>query len=143
MSSYSCHAGQGWQIVTVTRGPAAGQGIVCAGSAQTGRYTACTSPTNTTCAYTQRVSLGFLLATGSGQGGGYLGLLAGSDCTGEQQAGAYIGWANADGSVIIGSQVCGGQWRFGIFRGGTFTPLPALPDSTYLDAGALGGTFAW
>jgi hypothetical protein len=34
--------------------------------------------------------------------------------------------AHADGSVIIGSQVWAGHERFGIFRGGNFTPLPAL-----------------
>lgn len=143
MSNFTCHAGQGWQPVTVTRGPAAGQGIICAGSTQTGRYTPCSSPTDTTCAYTRLDSTGFLLATKNSPDGGYLGLSAGSDCTDQNQAGAYIGWANADGSVIVGSQVCGDQSRFGIFRGGKFTQLPALPDSTFLATGVMEGNFAW
>ena len=37
--------------------------------------------------------------------------------------GAYIGWANADGSVVIGSLVWDGHVRFGLFRDGRFTPL--------------------
>jgi hypothetical protein len=31
---------------------------------------------------------------------------------------AYIGWANADGSVVIGSLVWDGHVRFGLFRDG-------------------------
>jgi hypothetical protein len=49
-----------------------------------------------------------------------------SGCSNPQPVnGAYLGWASADGSVLIGSQVCDGQSRFGIFRGSHFTPLPA------------------
>lgn len=56
---------------------------------------------------------------------------------------AYLGWASADGSVIIGSEACAGHARFGVFRGGGFTPLPALPMSLPVQAGMLEGTFAW
>lgn len=56
---------------------------------------------------------------------------------------ASLGWASADGSVIIGSEVCAGHARFGIFSGGGFTPLPALPISLPVRARVLDGTFAW
>jgi hypothetical protein len=56
---------------------------------------------------------------------------------------AYLGWANADGSVIIGSELCAGHARFGIFSGGGFTPLPALPNSLPVTTGVLEGTLAW
>jgi hypothetical protein len=68
-----------------------------------------------------------------------------SECpsaTGPDNA-AYLGWASADGSVVIGSEVCAGHARFGIFSGGGFTPLPALPVSLPVRAGVLEGTFAW
>jgi hypothetical protein len=67
------------------------------------------------------------------------------ECPSQVQTGdgAYIGWANADGSVIIGSQVWAGHERFGIFRGGNFTPLPALPVSVPVPAGVMDGTGAW
>jgi len=47
--------------------------------------------------------------------------------------------AHADGSMIIGSFVCGQRSRFGAFRSNGFAPLPALPGSR----GVLAGTFAW
>lgn len=56
---------------------------------------------------------------------------------------AYLGWANADSSVIIGSEICAGHARFGIFSGSGFTPLPALPMSLPVRAGVLDGTFPW
>jgi hypothetical protein len=59
LSSFACHAWQGWQLITVAKGAAAGQGVVCAGSSRTGRYTACTSPADTKCAYAQRNLIGF------------------------------------------------------------------------------------
>jgi hypothetical protein len=67
------------------------------------------------------------------------------DCPGKAQAGdgAYIGWSNADGSVLIGSLVWDGHVRFGIFRGQQFTPLPALPLSFPPPVGVLSGTDAW
>jgi hypothetical protein len=68
-----------------------------------------------------------------------------TECSGQVQAGdgAYIGWSNADGTVMIGSLVWNGHSRFGIFRGGHFTPLPALPISMPAPAGILPGTDAW
>jgi WD40 repeat protein len=145
LSSFTCRGAQGWQFITVARGPGAGQGVVCAGSSQTGRYTACSSPSGTKCGYTQRNAIGFLRATEDSRGGSYLGLDTGSDCPSPAQPGngAYLGWANADGSEVIGSQVCAGRSRFGLFHGTAFTALPALPGSLPLPAGVMDGTVAW
>jgi hypothetical protein len=57
--------------------------------------------------------------------------------------GAYIGWANADGSTVIGSLLWDGHARFGMFRDGRFTPLPALPVSVPVSTGVLIGTYDW
>jgi hypothetical protein len=129
-ASITCNAAQGWQPITVTKGAAAGQGIVCGGSEQSG------SP--------QRNSIGFLRSYGNSQES-YVGLGSGSYCSAQAEPvnGAYIGWANADSSEVIGSQVCGGQSRFGLFRGSKFTPLPALPNSLPVPAGVMDGTVAW
>ena len=109
------------------------------------QYTACTSRTDTKCAYTQRNFIGFLRVTHDSQGATYQGMGVSSECprlTAPDNA-AYLGWANADGSVIIGSELCAGHARFGIFSGGGFTPLPALPNSLPVTTGVLEGTFAW
>jgi hypothetical protein len=68
-----------------------------------------------------------------------------SECPGQVQAGdgAYIGWTNADGTILIGSLVWNGHSRFGIYRGGRFTPLPELPASMPTRTGVLVGTDAW
>ena len=57
--------------------------------------------------------------------------------------GAYIGWTNANGTILIGSLVWDGHLRFGVFRGDRFTPLPALPNSLPVPAGVMDGTIAW
>ena len=57
--------------------------------------------------------------------------------------GAYIGWASADGSAVIGSLMWDGHLRFGLFRDGQFTPLPPLPVSVPVPTGALIGTYDW
>jgi hypothetical protein len=145
LGSFTCDAAQGWQPITITQGAEAGQGTVCAGSAQTDRYTPCTSQTKSTCNYTQRTSIGFLRATHTAGGGGYEGLNTGAACDSRAEPvnGAYLGWSNPDGSEVLGSLVCGGRSRFGIFRGRTFTPLPAPPDSLPVPTGVLDGTLAW
>jgi hypothetical protein len=145
LSSFTCQAAHGWQLMTVPKGAAAGRGVVCAGSSQTGHYTACTSPTDTKCAYTQRNFIGFLRVTHDSQGATDQGMDVSSACPSltDPDNAAYLGWASADGSVIIGSEVCAGHARFGIFSGGGFTPLPALPMSLPVQAGVLEGTFAW
>ena len=145
LGSFTCEAAQGWQLITVAKGAAAGQGVVCAGSSLSQRYTACSSPTDTKCKYTQETSIGFLRATRNAQGASYLGLDGGANCVSQGKSGndAYLGWANADSSEVIGSLVCAGHARFGISHGSKFTPLPALPVSLPLPAGAMAGRVAW
>jgi len=88
---------------------------------------------------------GFLRVTHDRQDATDQGMDVSSACpsaTGPDNA-AYLGWASADGSVIIGSEVCAGHARFGIFSGAGFTPLPAPPHSPPVTTGILEGTFAW
>lgn len=90
--------------------------------------------------------VGFLKQTLDSQGYGYTGLTASeTECPATAQTGdgAYLGWSNADASVVIGSLVSDGHARFGIFRGQRFTPLPKLPVSVPVPAGMLVGTVAW
>jgi hypothetical protein len=136
--SFTCTAAQGWQLVS------GGQGILCAGGAEEDRYS-CAGATDGKCQFIKQLPIGFFQQFPDGQGGTESELLDGkSGCTNPQPVnGAYLGWANADGSVIIGSEVCDGQSRFGIFRGSHFTALPALPDSVPVAAGVLVGTVAW
>lgn len=146
LGNFTCDAAQGWAPITITKGSTAGQGIVCAGSTQSDRYTPCPSQTKSTCKYTQQTAIGFLRATHIAGGGSYMGLDTGSsscNSRAEPVNGAYLGWSNSDGSEVLGSLVCGGHSRFGVFRGKTFTPLPALPHSLPLQAGVLDGTIAW
>jgi hypothetical protein len=143
--SVTCHAAQGWQPVTVTKGAAAGQGVVCGASSQAGSFSGNTA-TGGKCKLSQLLNIGFDQATANSQGGGAMLFLAPEpECPSQVQLGdgAYIGWANADGSVIIGAQVWAGHERFGIFRGSHFTPLPALPASMTVASGATVGTLAW
>jgi len=137
--SFSCAAAQGWQLV------AGAAGILCAGGADEQDMQACPSPSGSTCTYVPRTPIGFFRQAPFGQGGTEQELLGGkSGCNNPRLVnGAYLGWANADGSVIIGSEVCDGQSRFGIFRGSRFTALPALPVSVPVPAGVLVGTVAW
>jgi hypothetical protein len=145
--SFVCHAAQGWQLI------AGGRGVVCGGSAQTellqtspaggGQPTAASGGS---CTRNQQTDIGFITETKFSGGGGEIGIAADeTGCAGQAQAadGAYIGWASADGSILIGSQVWDGHSRFGIFRGDRFTPLPALPASTPTPTGVLLGTDAW
>jgi hypothetical protein len=145
LGNFNCDAAQGWAPITITKGSAAGQGIVCAGNTQSDRYTPCTSQTKSACKNTQQTAIGFLRATNLTGGGSYMGLDIGSACDSRAEPvnGAYLGWSNSDGSEVLGSLVCGGHSRFGVFRGKTFTPLPALPHSLPVPTGVLDGTIAW
>jgi hypothetical protein len=152
--TFTCNAWQGWEPVTVTRGPSAGQGVICGGGAlnelpQTVNPTANPSASHTAgkaaCSARTQPSVGFLMAT-KNSGDSYLGITAGeTECPATAQTGdgAYIGWSNADGSIVIGSLVWDGHARFGIFRGQRFTPLPKLPVSMPVPTGMLVGTDAW
>ncbi len=139
-SSITCNASQGWQLI------AAGQGIVCSGSVQAEDPVSNASPGETCTTRSGRMLIGFLEETKSGQVGLPLKL---ADYEPECSAnpgypdGAYIGWANADASVMIGSLIWDGHVRFGLFRDGRFTPLPALPVSVPVPTGVLTGTYDW
>lgn len=150
-ANFTCKAWQGWEPITIAKGYSAGQGVICGGTTLrtlpesingTASPTASSSPG---CTVRNAPSVSFMEATTSGSGG-FLGTTAGElDCPDRAQGGdgAYIGWSNADGSVLIGSLVWDGHVRFGIFRGQRFTPLPALPLSFPPPVGVLAGTDAW
>ena len=135
-SSITCDASQGWQLI------AGGQEIVCGGSA--GQVPP-PGAGGGACGHGARTLIGFLEETRHGLDG--LGNLLDYqiECTAKPvyPDGAYVGWANADGSVVVGSEVWDGHLRFGVFRNGGFTALPALPVSVPIPTGVLIGTYAW
>jgi hypothetical protein len=138
-SSVTCNASQGWQLI------AGGQGVICGGSVK-----ADGPPTSVgsggACTYSGRTSIGFLEEIKDGQGSVPTSLVDFEpECSAQagDTDGAYVGWANADGSVVIGSLVWDGHVRFGLFRDGRFTPLPALPVSVPVPTGVLIGTYDW
>ena len=107
---------------------------------------ACSVPVTATCSFSHQ-DIGFMRAVRQSHGH-YWDLDAGTGCASQAGSpdGAYVGWANADGSVLIGAEVCGGQSRFGVFRGGEFTPLPlppVLPKPPARQAPALGAYAVW
>jgi len=139
IGSFACDASQGWQL---TEG---GQGVICAGSVH-----ADGPPTSVgsggACTYSGRTSIGFLEETKGGHGSARTSLVDFEpECSAKAgyPDGGYIGWANADASVVIGSLVWDGHVRFGLFRDGRFTPLPALPVSVPVPTGVLIGTYDW
>ena len=137
--SFTCDASLGWQLI------AGGQGVICGGSAQpdlpqTG------AASGEACAPSARMLIGFLQETKGGHGGVPESLLDfETECSAQagDSDGAYIGWANADGGVVVGSEVWDGHVRFGVFRDGRFTALPALPVSIPVPTGVLIGTYDW
>ena len=136
-SSVTCNASQGWQLI------AGGQGVICGGSQQE------VPPPGAgggACRHSARTLIGFLEETTHGQGGVESNLTDfETECSAQtgDTDGAYIGWANADGSTVIGSLLWDGHARFGMFRDGRFTPLPALPVSVSVPTGILIGTYDW
>jgi hypothetical protein len=133
--SFTCDASQGWQLVE------GGQGVICGGSAQTSLPQA-----SGECAGSERTLIGFLEQTKGDQGRVAMNLADVESACSPQAGypdGAYIGWANADGGTVIGSLVWDGHVRFGMFRDGGFTPLPALPVSVPVPTGVLIGTYDW
>ena len=136
-SSITCDASQGWQLI------AGGQGVICGGSQQE------VPPPGAgggACRHSARTLIGFLEETTHGQGGVESNLTDfETECSAQtgDTDGAYIGWANADGSTVIGSLLWDGHARFGMFRDGRFTPLPALPVSVSVPTGILIGTYDW
>jgi len=137
VGGYTCDASQGWQLV------AGGQGVICAGSMQ-----AKLLPTGVdsggACTPSQRTVIGFLQESSADQGDVAANLAdVEPECSTGYPDGAYLGWANANGSVVIGSLVWDEHVRFGLFRDGRFTPLPALPVSVPVSTGVLIGTYDW
>jgi hypothetical protein len=135
-ASYTCDAARGWTLID------GGQGTICAGGLE--MYSP--SCADGTCTQVRQVFAGFLREAPYGQGGSETEVLDRvSGCSDQPQPGegAYLDWANADGSVLIGSFVCDKQSRFGAFRGNGFAPLPALPASPPLSSGVPYGTVAW
>jgi hypothetical protein len=136
-SSFTCDASQGWQLI------AGGQGVICAGSPLLVPHPGAGGGT---CRQRGRTLVGFLEETKGGQAGVESNLTDfETECSAHAAYpdGAYLGWANADGSVVIGSLVWDGHVRFGLFRDGRFTPLPALPVSVPVPTGVLIGTYDW
>jgi hypothetical protein len=136
-SSVTCNAAQGWQLI------AGGQGVICAGSQQ---GVPPPSGGGGACGHSARALVGFLEETEFDQGGVESNLTDfETDCSAKvaYPDGAYIGWASADGGTVIGSLLWDGHVRFGLFRDGRFTPLPALPVSVPVPAGVLIGTYDW
>jgi dipeptidyl aminopeptidase/acylaminoacyl peptidase len=135
--SVTCNASQGWELI------AGGQGVICAGS-QLALVPLGASAGE--CRQGGRTFVGFLEKTKDDQDGVESNLTDfETECSAHAAYpdGAYIGWANTDGSAVIGSLVWDGHVRFGLFRDGRFTPLPALPTSVPVPAGVLIGTDDW
>jgi hypothetical protein len=139
-SSVTCNASQGWELI------AGGQGVICGGSVQAEDPETSTATGGGCTTRNGRTLIGFLEETKGRQGVLPVNL---ADYEPECSAkpgypdGAYIGWSNADASVVIGSLVWDGHVRFGLFRDGRFTPLPALPVSVPVPTGVLIGTYNW
>ncbi|HTR92394.1 MAG TPA: hypothetical protein VMI73_11695 [Trebonia sp.] len=152
-ADFTCKAWQGWEPISVARGPSAGQGVICGGAAletmlRSVPGSASPAASSTASHAACQDSIGFLEATTNSQdGSSYLGLTTGeTDCPAgaDTSDGAYIGWSNADGSILIGSLVLDGHARFGIFRHDRFTALPALPGAGALvPVGVLYGADVW
>ncbi len=137
--SFTCDASQGWELI------AGAQAVICGGSAQAS-LPLTSQAGGGACARGQRMIIGFLDETAGGPGGVAANLAdVEPECPAQagDTDGAYIGWTNADGSVVIGSLVWDGHVRFGLFRDGRFTPLPALPVSIPVPTGVLIGTYDW
>ena len=136
-SSVTCNASQGWQLI------AGGQGIICAGGMRLVPLTTGVV-SGGSCSPSLRTYIGFLVKTTSDQGDVAANLAdIEPECAASYPDGAYLGWANANASVVIGSLVWDGHVRFGLFRDGRFTPLPALPVSVPVPTGVLIGTYDW
>jgi hypothetical protein len=137
--SFTCDASQGWELIE------GGQRVICAGGAQADLRQP-SGAKGGVCTPSERTFVGFLQETNEGQGDVAMNLAdVETECSAQSgyPDGAYLGWANADASVVIGSQVWDGHVRFGLFRDGRFTPLPALPVSVPVPNGVLIGTYDW
>jgi hypothetical protein len=134
-SAFVCDAWQGWSLLQ------GGTGALCAGSDD---ESGVSRPLG---AKPLKGSVGFMIMKHYGNGGSESGMIVAAPVKTTKAGpddGAYLGWANADGSVVIGSTIAQGRTRFGIFRNGRFSPLPALPGAGALvPAGVLYGADVW
>jgi hypothetical protein len=137
IGGYTCNASQGWQLI------AGGQAVICAGSVQP-KLPPTGVDSGGACTPSARTVIGFLQESSADQGDVAANLAdVEPECSTGYPDGAYLGWASADGSVVIGSLIWDGHVRFGLFRDGRFTPLPALPVSVPVPTGVLIGTYDW
>jgi hypothetical protein len=139
-TTLTCNATPGWNLIEDSRM------LLCAGTWQpTAKNTSSPYPGAGKCASGYGVIFDFPYVSSSGTEADPPGV---TECPSQVQPGdgAYIGWASADGSTLIGSLVWNGHSQFGVFssiNGFSFTPLPALPPSFPVPAGILDGTDAW
>lgn len=128
-TAVACDAVRGWSLL------AGGNRIVCSGGQQT-------VSGSKACPDTSTLIWGFDVGTGVKQ---TRTAASAAECSsqGGVTDGAYLGWASADGSTVIGSLVLDEHARFGVFRDGRFTPLPSLPVSVPVPPGMLDGTDVW
>ena len=147
-TAVTCNATQGWDLFVGAKGWAVG----CAATWQAAATPSSSGPSPAgtgKCASGHPVTFGIDVQSPYGSDGTgntqVLQLALAAECSGQVQPedGAYIGWANADASILIGSVLRNGRSQFGIFRGDHFTPLPALPISVPIPTGRLIGTDAW
>ena len=137
IGGYTCDASQGWQLIT------GGQAVICAGSVQP-KLLPTGVDSGGACTPSPRTVIGFLQESSADQGDVAANLAdVEPECSTGYPDGAYLGWASADGSIVIGSLMWDGHVRFGLFRDGRFTPLPALPVSVPVPTGVLIGTYDW
>lgn len=131
-----CYATRGWQLTS--------DGVLCAGN-ELNVFSSCATKVNGTCREGLENFIGWLAPAVNGKASSETRFFTGASARppGSGSADAYIGWASADGSVVLGSVVKGGQSRFGVFHAATFSALPALPASLPGPAGVLPGAVAW
>ena len=134
-SALICDAWQGWSLLE------GGTGALCAGSTDTSGVSRPFGDKPLT------GNVGFVFQKQFRDGSSLRGMSAGAPLKTTKagpEDGAYLGWANADGTVVIGTTIADGKTRFGIFRNGRFSALPALPGAGALvPAGVLYGADVW
>jgi hypothetical protein len=119
-SVFICDAWQGWSLLD------GGSGVLCAGSLDNSGVSRAAGDKPL------KGSVGFVLErhfTGGEETSMALAVPLKTSKAGTGDA-AYLGWANGDGSVVIGSTVADGKTRSGILRKGRFSAWPTLPGVT-------------
>jgi surface antigen len=134
-TAFICHAWQGWSLL------GGGNGVLCAGSVDTSGVSRMVGQKPL------HGVVGSVLEKHFADGGTNTCMTAVAPLKATKagpEDGAYLGWANADGTVVIGSTIADGKTRFGIFRQDRFSALPALPGAGALvPVGVLDGADVW